>query len=60
MKDQDHVTHKELSETKVSKMLDSEFKVVVIKVLSGLDVRVDQLSENFNKEKIFKKRTTQR
>lgn len=31
-------------------MHDKEFKVIVIKILAGLEKRVDDLSENFNKE----------
>ena len=36
--------------------LDKEFKVMVIKILTGLGKKLDKLNENFNKEKIKKKR----
>ena len=31
-------------------MLDKEFKVIVIKILTGLEKRVDDVSENCKKE----------
>jgi len=36
----------------ISNIPDKEFKVMVIKMLTGLKRRVDKLSENFNKETI--------
>lgn len=42
----------------ISNVLHKEFKVMVIKVLTRIERRVEELSENINKEKIFK-RTSQ-
>ena len=36
-------------------MPDRGFKVIVTKILAGLEKRVEELSENFNKEKNVKK-----
>ena len=38
----------------IRNLLDKEFKVTVIKMLSELRRRTDEHSENFNKEKIEK------
>jgi len=38
----------------IRNLLDEEFKVTVIKMLSELRRRTDEHSENFNKEKIEK------
>lgn len=47
---------KHLSEMEIRNLLDEEFKVTVIKMLSELRRRTDEHSENFNKrEKIEKK-----
>ena len=45
---------KHLSEMEIRNLLDEEFKVTVIKMLSELRRRTDEHSENFNKEKIEK------
>lgn len=42
----------------ISNLLHKEFKVMVIKVLTRNERRVEEFSENINKEKIFK-RTSQ-
>ena len=31
-------------------MSDKKFKVIIVKILTALEKRVDELSENFNKE----------
>ena len=40
----------------ISNILDREFKVVVIKILNGLEKRVEDLSETLNRrgEKVYK------
>ena len=40
---------------KINNVSDNDFKVLVIKALTGLERRVDELSENFNKERSIKK-----
>ena len=50
MKEQDKITTKELNETEINNMPDREFKVMVIKVLTGLEKRVDGLRVTFNKK----------
>lgn len=41
---------KGLNEMDTANLLDEEFKVTVIKMLTGLESRMDKLSENFNKQ----------
>ena len=41
-------------------MADKEFKVIVTKILTGLEKRVEDLSETFNKDIANIKRTSQR
>ena len=41
----------------VSNQPDKEFKTMVIKMLTGVERRVDELSKNFNKEMGEKKKT---
>lgn len=41
---------KGLNEMDMANLLDEEFKVTVIKMLTGLQSRMDKLSENFNKQ----------
>lgn len=41
----------------ISNLLDTEFKVIVINMFARLE-RIDELSENFHKEKIKKKNQT--
>lgn len=38
---------KKLSEKEISNLPDKEVKVIVIKLLTGLERRVDEFSENF-------------
>ena len=57
-KEQDKTTEKELNKMEVSNLPDKEFKVMVIKALMALERRVDELSENFNKEIENIKRTS--
>ena len=50
MKEQDKITVRELNETEISNLSDRKFKVMVIKMVTGLEKRVDDLSETLNKE----------
>ena len=50
MKEQDKITARDLNEMEMSNMPDREFQVIVIKKLSGLEKRVENLSETLNKE----------
>lgn len=43
-------TLEELNKTWISNLPNKEFKVVVVKTLTGLQRRVDELIENLNKE----------
>ena len=51
-KEQDKTLEKILTETEISDLPDKEFKIMVIKMLTKFKRRMDQHSENFNKEKI--------
>ena len=44
------ITERELNKTKVSNMSDRQFKVMITKIFSGLEKRVEDLSETLNKE----------
>ena len=50
MKEQNKTTETELNKMETSKLLDAEFKTQVIRMFTELRGRVDELSENFNKE----------
>ena len=41
---------KELNEIQISNILDKEFKVMIVKMLTGLEKRMEKFSETFNKE----------
>ena len=43
------ITAREVSETEMSNVPDREFEVMVIKILTGLEKRVEGLSETLNK-----------
>ena len=49
LREQDKTSEKQVNETESH---DKELMVMVTKMLTGLERRVDKLSENFNKEKI--------
>ena len=49
MKEQDKTPEKELNETETSNLPDAEFGTLVLKMFKKLRRRIDQLSENFNK-----------
>ena len=50
MKEQDKITARDLSEMDISNMADREFKVMVIKTLTGLKKRVENISETLRKK----------
>ena len=50
IKEQDKYSEKELNKTEISSLPDKEFKVMVIRMLTELGRRMDEYSENFNKE----------
>ena len=50
MKEQDKAIIRDLSETDVSKMLDGVFKAIIIRILTGLEKRVEDISETLNTE----------
>ena len=50
VKEQDKITARDLNGMEVSNIRDKEFKLVVIKILPGLEKRVEDLSETLNKE----------
>ena len=46
----DRTTEEELNETEINNLLDKEFKVIAIKMLTELEIRMDEFSENLDKE----------
>ena len=50
MKEQDKITARELKETEINNMLDEEFEIIIIKVLIGLEKRMEDLGRTLNKE----------
>lgn len=50
MKEQDKITGRDLSKTDVSNMPERAFKVIVIKILTGLQKRVEVISETLKTE----------
>ena len=50
MKEQDKIRARELNEMEITNMPDREFKVMAIKIHSGLEKREEDLSELLNKE----------
>ncbi|VFV39055.1 Hypothetical predicted protein, partial [Lynx pardinus] len=49
-KEQEKSSEKELNETEISNMSDKEFQVVIVKIFTGLEKRVKDLSETLKKE----------
>ena len=49
MKEQDKRTEKELSEAEICNMPDDELKLTIITMLAGLERRLEDLSESFDK-----------
>ena len=50
LKEQDKTSEKELKEVEISNLTGKKLKVIVTKVLTELRRRMDEHSENFNKE----------
>ena len=50
MEGQDKITARGRNKTEISNMPDRGFKVTVIKILTGLEKRVEDISETLNKE----------
>ena len=50
VREQAKTPEKELSETEMSNLPDREFKLRVLRMLTDLGRRIDELSENVNKE----------
>ena len=50
MKEQDKAIIRDLSETDVSKMPDGVFKAIIVRILTGLEKRVEDISETLNTE----------
>ena len=51
MKEQNKTPEKETDKMETSNLVNVEFKTLVIRMLNKLKGRVDDLSEDFNKEK---------
>ena len=49
-KKKNKITGRELNETDISNTPEREFKVMVIKILPGLEKRVEDLSKTLNKD----------
>ena len=52
MKEQEKSLPKELNEIEASDLPDTEFKTLVKRVLKEFGERIDELSENLNKERV--------
>ena len=49
MKEQDKIKPGDLSKTEISNMSDTEFKVMIIKILTGLHKRVEDFTDILDK-----------
>ena len=50
MKEQDKASEIKLNEMEISNMPEKTFKVMIIKMLTGLEKRMEELSKSFNKK----------
>jgi len=50
MKEKDKITARDLSEMEVNNMSNTEFKVMIIKTLTGLEKRVEDITKTLNTE----------
>ena len=50
MKEKDNIIAKDISETDISSMLDGDYKIMIIKILTELKERVEYLSETLNSD----------
>ena len=57
IREQDKSSEKELNKTEINNLLDKKYKLIVIRMLTHLGIRIDEYSENFNKELENIKRT---
>lgn len=54
MREQNRIPRKKLNETEISKLPDTEFKVMIIETLTNLRKRMDEHGENLPKgQKIY-------
>ena len=53
-KEQDKPSEKKISKTEISNLPDTNFKIIVIKMLTELGRKKWKNSENFNKKNIYK------
>ena len=51
MKEQDKGIDRDITETDISHMPDRESKAIIMRILSGLEERVEDMGENFNRHK---------
>ena len=51
MKEQDMATARDLSETNTRNMPNREFKVMIIKIVTGLEKRMEDMSETLKRDK---------
>ena len=51
-KEQTKSPEKELNETEATKILDAEFKIMIVRMLKDVRERMDDLSQNLNKETV--------
>ena len=50
MKEKDKITARDLNEMQISNIPDREFKVTIIKILTGFEKKVEEFSETLNKD----------
>ena len=50
MKVQEKATARDLSKTDINSIPDTEFKLMIIRILTGLEKRVEDMSETLNTE----------
>ena len=50
LKEQEKAMGRDLTETGISKMLDKEFKATIIRILIGLEKRMEEFKEAFTPE----------
>jgi len=51
MKEQDKITAGDLTETDIRNISEGVFKAMIIRILTGLEKRVEDMSETLNTEK---------
>lgn len=60
IKEQDKTIARHLSKTEINNMPDREFKIIVIKILTGLEKTMEDFSELFTKEKTLEKNQSEK